>query len=91
MTHEERMEALEAGRILQSEVFREAFTCLDARYVKAWRTCTDAVKREDWWYMQRALQEVRRELFSLLQGAAAGEKGEDDVLNAALERAREKP
>ena len=41
--------------------------------------------------MQRALQEVRRELFSLLQGAAAGEKGKDDVLNAALERAREKP
>ena len=63
MTHEERMEALEAGRILQSEVFRDAFTCLDARYVKAWRTSTDAVKREDWWYMQRALAAVKKELF----------------------------
>lgn len=89
MTHEERMEALEAGRILQSEVFRETFACLDARYVRAWRTCTDAVKREDWWYMQRALAAVKKELFDELQCAALEEKGKDEVLNAALSAAKD--
>ena len=43
MTHEERMEALEAGRILQSGVFRRVFERLDARYVQAWRTSTDGM------------------------------------------------
>ena len=77
-------------RILQSEVFRDAFTCLDARYVKAWRTSTDAVKREDWWYMQRALAAVKKELFDELQCAALREKGKDEVLNAVLEAAKGK-
>lgn len=89
MTHEERMDALEAARILQSRVFCEAFERLDERYVKAWRISTDSVKREDWWYMQWALAAVKKELFDELQCAALEEKGKDEVLNAALSAAKD--
>lgn len=90
MTHEERMDALEAGRVLQSRVFRQAFDRLDARYVQAWRACADSVKREEWWHMQRALAAVKKELFDALQCAAFREQGKDEVLNAALEAAKGK-
>ena len=90
MTHEERMDALEAGRVLQSRVFRQAFERLDARYVQAWRACADSVKREEWWHMQRALAAVKKELFDALQCAALREQGKDEVLNAALEAAKGK-
>ena len=90
MTHEERMDALEAGRVLQSRVFRQAFDRLDARYVQAWRACADSVKREEWWHMQRALAAVKKELFDALQCAALREQGKDEVLNAALEAAKGK-
>lgn len=90
MTHEERMDVLEAARILQSRVFREAFERLDARYVQAWRNCADSMKREDWWYMQRALLAVKKELFEEIQCAAIQEKGKDEVLNAALNAAKGK-
>lgn len=90
MTHEERMDALEAGRMLQSRVFRQAFDRLDARYVQAWRACADSVKREEWWHMQRALAAVKKELFDALQCAALREQGKDEVLNAALEAAKGK-
>ena len=90
MTHEERMDALEAGRVLQSRVFRQAFDRLDARYVQAWRACADSVKREEWWHMQRALTAVKKELFDALQCAALRELGKDEVLNAALEAAKGK-
>ena len=89
MTHEERMEALEAGRILQSAVFRRAFERLDARYVQAWRASTDGVKREDWWRMQRALAEVKKEIFRELQCAALKEHGKDEALNAAVKAVKE--
>ena len=89
MTHEERMDALEAGRILQSAVFRRVFDTLDARYVQAWRTSTDSVKREDWWYRQRALADMKKELFEALQCAAVREKGKDEVLNTAVEAVKE--
>ena len=90
MTHEERMEALEAGRILQSAVFLRAFDTLDARYVQAWRASSDSVKREDWWHMHRALAEVKKELFDTLQCAAVKEHGKDETLNAALNAVKEK-
>lgn len=84
------MDALEAGRMLQSRVFRQAFDRLDARYVQAWRACADSVKREEWWHMQRALAAVKKELFDALQCAALREQGKDEVLNAALEAAKGK-
>ena len=89
MTHEERLDALEAGRILQSVVFRRVFERLDARYVQAWRASTDSVKREDWWYMQWALAAVKKELFEELQCAAVSERGNDEILNAALKAVKE--
>lgn len=89
MTHEERMEALEAGRILQSSVFRCVFDKLDARYVQAWRSSADSIKRDDWWYMQRALAAVKKELFDEIQCAALREQGKDVILNAAVEAAKE--
>ena len=90
MTHEERMEALEAGRILQSPVFLRVFDTLDARYVQAWRASSDSVKRDDWWHKQRALAEVKKELFDILQCAAVNEHGKDETLNAALNAVKEK-
>ena len=90
MTHEERMEALEAGRILQSEVFLRAFDTLDARYLQAWRACADSVKRDDWWHMQRALAEVKKELFDTLQCAALQNNGKDETLNAAVKSVKER-
>ena len=90
MTHEERIGALEAGRILQSAVFLRAFDDLDARYVQAWRASSDEVKREYWWHMQRALAEVKKELFDTLQCAALQNSGKDEVLNAAVKAVKEK-
>ena len=89
MTHEERIEALEAGRILQSPVFLRVFDTLDARYVQAWRASSDSVKRDDWWHMQRALEDVKREIFEILQCAAVNEDGKDETLNAAVKAVKE--
>ena len=89
MTHEERMEALEAGRILQSAVFLRVFERLDARYVQAWRASTDSIKRDDWWHMQRSLSAVKKELFEELQCVAVSARGTDETLNAALKAVKE--
>ena len=89
VTHEERMEALEAGRILQSSVFRNAFEQLDARYVQAWRNSSDSMRREDLWRMQRALADVKKELFDILQCAALKNSGKDETLNAAVSAVKE--
>lgn len=90
VTHEERMEALEAGRILQSSVFLRSFDTLDARYVRSWRASSDAKEREEWWYMQRVLADVKKELFEVLQCAAIKNHGKDETLNAALNAVKEK-
>ena len=89
VTHEERMEALEAGRILQSSVFRKAFEQLDARCVQAWRNSSDSMRREDLWRMQRALADVKKELFDILQCAALKNSGKDETLNAAVSAVKE--
>lgn len=90
VTHEERMEALEAGRILQSSVFSRAFERLDELYVQAWRSSSDSAEREKWWYMQRVLADVKKELFEFLQCAAIKNRGKDETLNAALNAVKEK-
>ena len=89
MTFQERQEALEAGRILCSAVFRAAFDRIDARCVRAWRACADSAGRDAWWHRQRALAAVRKGLFDLLQAAALREQGRDTQLNAALEAAKQ--
>ena len=90
MTHEERQEALEAARILSSDVFRSVFDELEARYVQAWKASGDAMNREDLWQAVRALESVRKEIFSMLQCAAIKEHGRDEALNAAMHAAKGK-
>ena len=84
MTHEERQEALEAARILESDVFKSVFDRLEARYVQAWKSSGDSLKREDMWQAVRALESVRKEIFSMLQCAAVKAHGKDEALNAAM-------
>ncbi|HIU17326.1 MAG TPA: hypothetical protein IAB01_02620 [Candidatus Avidesulfovibrio excrementigallinarum] len=89
MTADERQQALEAGRILRSGVFRAALDRLDARCVRAWRACADSAQRDMWWHRQCALAAIRRELFDVLQCAALRAQGKDTVLNAALQAAKQ--
>lgn len=86
MTQEERQRAFDAARVL--DVLGFVFTALDERYVAAWRASTDAGKRDDWWQRQRALQDVKRELFGIVEDAALKERGKDKALNAALTAAK---
>lgn len=82
MTHEERQKAFDAAHVL--DVLSAVFASLDEKYVAAWKNSSDAVNREDWWQRQRALQDVRRELFAQVENAALKEHGKDKALNAAL-------
>lgn len=81
MTEKERKRAFEAAHVL--DVLGDVFADLDARYVAAWKTSTDAIVREDWWQRQRALQDVKRELFGVVENAALKKHGKDEALNAA--------
>ena len=89
MTQEERQKALEAGRILKSEVFREVFRRLDERCVGAWRGAKSAEEREECWRRQQSLESVRRELMGELQNAVLREQGRDARLNEALQGAKD--
>lgn len=88
---EKRDIALEAGMILNSPLFNDVFDELDAKYVQAWRNSTNALNREDWWYLQRALAAVRGELMEKLKCAAVSKSGKDDSqIQAAYRAAKEK-
>ena len=89
MTHDQRQRALEAGRILASPVFQEAFDLLDARYVAQWRGAKYTDDRERAWMMQNLLATFRHELLGILQGAAVASGGKDKELNAAVKTAKE--
>lgn len=86
MTQEEHQKAFDAAHVL--EVLADVFGELDARYIAAWRTCADAISRDDWWQRQRALTDVKRELFSIVENAALKEGGKDKALNAARNAAK---
>jgi hypothetical protein len=86
MTHEERQKAFDAAHVL--EVLGDVFGVLDARYIAAWRTSPDAIARDDWWQRQRALTDVKRELFGIVENAALREGGKDKALNAARNAAK---
>lgn len=77
MTQNERLRAHEAAYILESEVFNDSFTMLDARYVKEWRGAAETAARELAWLKQRILQEVRRELLESLKKAALSPDGKE--------------
>lgn len=86
---ERKLKALEAGRILTSELFQDVCAELDADYLAAWRAAKTLEEREKLWYMQNALSMVKARLFSVLQDAANMEHGKDEELNAALKTAKE--
>ena len=90
LSHEARQRALEAGHILASPVFHDAFAALDARYVAMWRGAQSAEERDRAWIMQRQLSALKKEIFDVLQCAAVKEQGKDKQLNAVLNAAREK-
>lgn len=84
MTDEEKKQALAAAGILQNDVFLDAMSRLDARYVSAWRTAKNAEERESYWYRQSLLAEFEAELFSEIQSAAVNTCGRDEQIKAAL-------
>jgi hypothetical protein len=86
MTHEERLRAFDAAKVL--DVLGDVFAELDSRYITAWRSSTDVETREDWWQRQRALADVKRELFGIVENAALREGGKDKALNAARNAAK---
>lgn len=86
MTHEERLRAFDAAKVL--DVLGGVFAELDSRYIAAWRASADAAGREDWWQRQRALADVKRELFGIVENAALREGGKDKALNAARNAAK---
>ena len=86
MTHEERLRAFDAAKVL--DVLGDVFSELDSRYIAAWRASADAAGREDWWQRQRALADVKRERFGIVENAALREGGKDKALNAARNAAK---
>jgi hypothetical protein len=86
MTHEERLKAFDAAKVL--DVLGDVFADIDARYVTAWRASLDRESRDDWWQRQKALQDVKRELFGIVENAALREGGKDKALNAARKAAK---
>ncbi len=63
---ERERRAQEAEFILNSDVFKNAFETLDARYVEQWRTAGGTAERELAWVQQKILKEVRSELAGLV-------------------------
>ena len=83
--------ALEAASILNSELFRDVFEELDAKYVKMWRACGESAKREECWHLQRALAEVKGTLMEKLKCAAVSTTGRNNSqIRAAYKAAKEK-
>jgi hypothetical protein len=90
MTHEEKQAALEAGRILNSEVFNRVWDELDAKAVEVWRGSKSLEQREESFAVVRVLAQVKDKFFSMLQCAAFAEGGKDEALNASLATAKVK-
>ena len=87
---DERKRAIEAGQILNSPVFNEAIDSIVGHAFEQWQNAKTTPEREEAWYIQRAVQILKREIFNVLQCAAVREGGKDEVLNEAVEAAKEK-
>jgi len=87
---EKRKKALDAAAILNSPVFGEAVDGIQGRAVEMWKAAKTAQEREEAWYLQRAVEVLRREIFNVLQCAAVNAGGKDETLNAELSKAKEK-
>ena len=87
---DERKRAIEAGQILNSPVFAEALENMSRNAYDAWRNAKSTQEREEAWFTQRAVQVLQKEIFNVLQCAAVNAGGKDEVLNEAVESAKEK-
>lgn len=87
---EQRKKALDAAAVLNSPVFAETMSAIEDRAVRAWRSGKTTQEREEAWYLQRAVDVLRRELFNILQCAAVNAGGKDEALNSELSKIKEK-
>jgi len=90
MADDQRKKALDAAAVLNSPVFTETMSSIEDRAVKAWRAGKTTQEREEAWYLQRAADVLRRELFNILQCAAVNAGGKDEALNSELTKVKEK-
>ena len=87
---EKRKRALDAAAILNSPVFADAVESIKGRAVEMWQAAKTTQEREEAWHLQRAVAVVYKELFNILQCAAVNAQGKDELLNAELEKVKEK-
>lgn len=88
--NDQRKKALDAAMILNSPVFADAVDGIQGRAVEMWKASKTAQEREEAWYLQRAIAVLQRELFNVLQCAAVNAGGKDEVINAEVEKVKEK-
>jgi hypothetical protein len=88
--NDQRKKALDAAMILNSPVFADAVDGIQGRAVEMWKAAKTAQEREEAWYLQRAIAVLQRELFNVLQCAAVNAGGKDEVINAEVEKVKEK-
>jgi hypothetical protein len=87
---DQRKKALDAAMILNSPVFADAVDGIQGRAVEMWKAAKTAQEREEAWYLQRAIAVLQREIFNVLQCAAVNAGGKDEVINAEVEKVKEK-
>jgi hypothetical protein len=88
--NDQRKKALDAAMILNSPVFADAVDGIQGRAVEMWKAAKTAQEREEAWYLQRAIAVLQREIFNVLQCAAVNAGGKDEVINAEVEKVKEK-
>ena len=87
---EKRKKALDAAAILNSPVFADAVESIKGRAVEMWQAAKTPQEREEAWHLQRACAVFYKEIFNILQCAAVNAQGKDELLNAELNKAKEK-
>jgi len=87
---EKRKKALDAAAILNSPVFADAVDSIKGRAVEAWQAAKTTQEREEAWFLQRACAVFYKEIYNILNCAAVNAQGKDVVLNAELEKVKEK-
>lgn len=88
--NDQRKKALDAAMILNSPVFADAVDGIQGRAVEMWKAAKTAQEREEAWYLQRAIAVLQREIFNVLQCAAVNAGGKDEIINAEVEKVKEK-
>ena len=71
--------AQQAKALLETEIFKEAFTYLDDMYVQEWKTQTDSVRRARLWFSINALVKVREHLENVLANGKLAQREIDEM------------